>query len=45
MTLLDDEFRVIATHVRGSASDFEPDDCQLLQAVEFGRRAALEAAS
>jgi hypothetical protein len=45
VTLLDDEFRVIATHVRSAASDFEPDDCQLLHAVEFGRRATLEAAS
>jgi hypothetical protein len=40
VTLLDDEFRVIATHDRGLAPpDAESDDCQLLRAVELERLA------
>ena len=45
VTMLDDAFRVIATHVREPAGNVVPDDCQLLRAVELTERpAALEAA-
>ena len=44
VTVLDDNLDVIVTHERfpagGAASD-EPDECQLLRAVELERRAGL----
>ncbi len=44
VTLLDDNFEVIATHDRGiAAAEDESDECQLLRAVElerFARRSA-----
>jgi hypothetical protein len=44
VTLLDDEFEVISTHDRGSGpGDAEPDECQLLRAVELERRVGLTA--
>jgi hypothetical protein len=44
VTLLDDNFQVIATHDRGiGAADAESDDCQLLRAVELERRSQLTA--
>jgi hypothetical protein len=40
VTLLDDEFQVIATHDRGLApADVESDECQLLRAVELAQLA------
>jgi hypothetical protein len=46
VTLLDDELRVIATHVRDAeAGPFACDDCQLVRAVAFEEMAGLEAAS
>jgi hypothetical protein len=44
VTLLNDEFEVISTHDRdiGSA-DAEPDECQLLRAVELERSIRLTA--
>jgi hypothetical protein len=42
VTLLDDEFQVIATHDRGLApADVESDDCQLLRAIELERLARI----
>jgi hypothetical protein len=42
VTVLDDNLEVIAMHDRGSAGfSEEPDDCQLLRAVELERRAGL----
>jgi hypothetical protein len=36
VTLLDDNFEVIATHDRGiAAADTESDECELLRAVEL----------
>jgi hypothetical protein len=44
VTLLDDNFEVIATHDRGIGSaDVESDECQLLRAVELERIAQLTA--
>jgi hypothetical protein len=44
VTLLDDNFDVIATHDRGiGPSDAESDECQLLRAVELERIAQLTA--
>jgi hypothetical protein len=44
VTLLDDDFQVIATHDRGSGpADAEPDECQLLRAVELERLVGLTA--
>ncbi|MET0603869.1 MAG: hypothetical protein ABW167_17930 [Baekduia sp.] len=38
VTLLNDEFEVISTHDRGlGPDDAEPDECQLLRAVELER--------
>ncbi len=38
VTLLNDEFEVISTHDRGLGPvDVEPDECQLLRAVELER--------
>ncbi|WCB96936.1 hypothetical protein DSM104299_05706 [Baekduia alba] len=46
VTLLDDDLRVISTHLRdGGPEAFVPDDCQLLRAVELEERVGLEAAS
>jgi hypothetical protein len=40
VTLLDEEFHVIATHDRGiGPADAESDECQLLRAVELERLA------
>jgi hypothetical protein len=40
VTILDDEFQVIATHDRGLApADVESDECQLLRAVELAQLA------
>jgi hypothetical protein len=45
VTLLDDELRVIATHVRDAdPGPFMPDHCQLLKAVAFEQK-VLKAAS
>jgi len=47
VTVLDDELRVIATHDRDGRRPselFEPDDCQLLRAVELERRVGLSPA-
>jgi hypothetical protein len=43
VTVLDDNLEVIAMHDRGPmvGSNDEPDDCQLLRAVELERRAGL----
>jgi hypothetical protein len=44
VTLLDDNFDVIATHDRGiGPADAESDECQLLRAVELERIAQLTA--
>jgi hypothetical protein len=44
VTLLNDEFEVISTHDRGIApGDVEPDECQLLRAVELERSIGLTA--
>jgi hypothetical protein len=44
VTLLDDNFDVIATHDRGiGPPDAESDECQLLRAVELERIAQLTA--
>ncbi|HWI73836.1 MAG TPA: hypothetical protein VNT55_17885 [Baekduia sp.] len=44
VTLLDDNFEVIATHDRGiGPADAESDECQLLRAVELERIAQLTA--
>ncbi|MCW2985279.1 MAG: hypothetical protein JWR63_2849 [Conexibacter sp.] len=44
VTLLDEQFQVIATHDRGiGPADAESDDCQLLRAVELQRLAELSA--
>lgn len=44
VTLLDDEFEIISTHDRGfDALDGEPDECQLLRAVELERSIGLTA--
>jgi hypothetical protein len=44
VTLLDDEFEVISTHDRGvGPSEGEPDECQLLRAVELERCLGLTA--
>jgi hypothetical protein len=38
VTLLNDEFEVISTHERGMGQgEAEPDECQLLRAVELER--------
>lgn len=38
VTLLDDNFEVIATHDRGiAAAELESDECELLRAVELER--------
>ena len=38
VTVLDDQLNIISTHERDLAlADVEPDDCQLLRAVELGR--------
>jgi hypothetical protein len=41
VTLLDDDLNVISTHDRGDPTDLEPDDCQLLRAVELVRTAGV----
>ncbi|HEX5923065.1 MAG TPA: hypothetical protein VFY45_04485 [Baekduia sp.] len=44
VTLLNDEFEVISTHDRGMGpGDGEPDECQLLRAVELERSLGLTA--
>jgi hypothetical protein len=44
VTLLNDEFEIISTHDRGSDFlDGEPDECQLLRAVELERSLGLTA--
>ncbi len=44
VTLLDDEFEVISTHDRGARpGEGEPDECQLLRAVELERSLGLTA--
>jgi hypothetical protein len=44
VTLLDDNFEVIATHDRGiGPADAESDECQLLRAVELEEMAKLSA--
>jgi hypothetical protein len=46
VTLLDEAFEVISTHDRGiDAIDGEPDECQLLRAVELERSVGLVARS
>jgi hypothetical protein len=41
VTLLDDELNVISTHDREELGDVEPDECQLLRAVELERAAGV----
>jgi hypothetical protein len=43
VTLLDSDFKVISHHDRGGGGTAagEPDDCELLRAVELERRAGL----
>lgn len=43
VTLLDSDFKVISHHDRGGGGPAagEPDDCELLRAVELERRAGL----
>ena len=44
VTLLTDKFEVISMHDRGiGAGDGEPDECQLLRAVELERSVGLTA--
>lgn len=44
VTLLNDEFEIISTHDRGSdLAEGEPDECQLLRAVELERSIRLTA--
>jgi hypothetical protein len=44
VTLLNDEFEVISMHDRGiGPGDSEPDECQLLRAVELERAVGLTA--
>jgi hypothetical protein len=44
VTLLTDEFEVISMHDRGiGVGDVEPDECQLLRAVELERSVGLTA--
>jgi hypothetical protein len=43
VTLLDDDLNVISTHDRGDLDDVEPDECQLLRAVELERAAGVVA--
>ena len=44
VTLLDDDFQVISTHDRDiGPADAEPDECQLLRAVELERSIGLTA--
>jgi hypothetical protein len=39
VTLLDEELNVISMHDRGELAGVEPDECQLLRAVELERAA------
>lgn len=41
VTLLDEELNVISTHDRGDMAGVEPDECQLLRAVELERTAGV----
>jgi hypothetical protein len=43
VTLLDEELNVISTHDRDDLADVEPDECQLLRAVELERAAGVVA--